>query len=63
MKNNLWQIFSTYTIPTTSDYLRVNFNSDDEFKDFIKWYFMLNLLKIFNYHVSKFNFLLKLLFL
>lgn len=37
MKNNLWQIFSACTIPTTSDYLQVNFNSDNEFKDFIKW--------------------------
>ncbi len=33
MKKSLWQIFSTYTIPTTSDYLQVNFNSDDEFKE------------------------------
>lgn len=33
MKNNLWQIFSACTIPTTSDYLQVNFNSDDDFKE------------------------------
>ena len=33
MKKILWQIFRACTIPTTSDYLQVNFNSDDEFKE------------------------------
>lgn len=34
-ENSLWQIFSTYYIPTTSDYLQTNFNNDNEFQDFI----------------------------
>lgn len=35
-ENSLWQVFSIYHIPTTSDYLRINFNSDDDFNSFIK---------------------------
>ena len=34
-ENSLWQIFSTYHLPTTSDYLQTNFNNDNEFQDFI----------------------------
>ena len=34
-ENSLWQIFSTYHLPTTSDYLKTNFNDDNEFQDFI----------------------------
>ena len=37
-KNTLWQVFSVYRIPTTSDYIQVNFNSDESFKD---WALML----------------------
>lgn len=33
-ENSLWQIFSTYHIPTTSDYLITDFNNDDEFIGF-----------------------------
>ena len=33
-KNSLWQIFSVYKIPTTSDYLQINFKSPDEFLTF-----------------------------
>ena len=32
--NTLWQVFSVYKIETTSDYLKINFNSDKEFIDF-----------------------------
>lgn len=32
-ENTLWQIFSVYHIPTTSDYIRVNFKSLQEFND------------------------------
>lgn len=32
--NTLWQIFSVYRIPTTNDYIKVDFFSDD---DFIVW--------------------------
>jgi len=31
-ENTLWQVFSVYKIPTTSDYIKVNFNSSEEFK-------------------------------
>ena len=33
-ENTLWQVFSVYRIPTTSDYIQVNFIDDDEFIDF-----------------------------
>lgn len=33
-ENTLWQVFSTYHIPTTNDYIQVNFSSNTEF---IKW--------------------------
>ncbi len=29
--NSLWQIFSLYKIPTTNDYLQINFSSDEEY--------------------------------
>ena len=32
--NSLWQIFSVYKIPTTSDYLQIKFSTDDEY---LKW--------------------------
>ena len=34
-QNTLWQVFSVYIIPTTNDYIQINFNSDDEFFEFI----------------------------
>ncbi len=34
-ENSLWQIFSIYRIPTTSDYLQTNFINDEEFQEFI----------------------------
>ena len=34
-ENTLWQVFSVYHIPTTSDYLKVNFDSNEEFMDFV----------------------------
>ena len=30
-ENTLWQVFSVYHIPTTNDYIKVNFNSNEEF--------------------------------
>lgn len=33
-ENTLWQVFSVYHIPTTSDYIKTEFNSNDEF---INW--------------------------
>ena len=34
-ENTLWQIFSTYHIPTTSDYLQTEFNSDIKYLEFL----------------------------
>lgn len=34
-ENTLWQIFSAYHIPTTSDYLQIDFKDDDEFQEFV----------------------------
>ena len=34
-QNTLWQVFSVYHIPTTSDYLQVSFNSSQEYQDFL----------------------------
>ncbi|MGN1379294.1 MAG: class B sortase [Bacilli bacterium] len=33
--NSIWQIFSIYKIPTTSDYLKISFATDEEFQNFI----------------------------
>lgn len=33
-QNTLWQIFSAYDIPTTNDYLKINFNSNESFVEF-----------------------------
>ena len=32
----MWQIFSTYKIPTTSDYIKTSFISDDEYMAFLE---------------------------
>ena len=34
-ENSLWQVFSVYRIPTTSDYLQTNFNDDIEYQNFL----------------------------
>lgn len=33
-ENTLWQVFSVYRIPTTNDYLQINFSSDKSFLEF-----------------------------
>lgn len=35
-ENNLYQVFSVYNIPETSDYLQIDFDTDEEFKVFAK---------------------------
>lgn len=35
-QNTLWQVFSVYHIPTTSDYLKINFEDSSEFTTFVK---------------------------
>ena len=34
-ENSLWQVFSVYIIPTTNDYIKVNFNSNYEFNEWV----------------------------
>lgn len=34
-ENTLWQVFSVYRIPTTSDYIQVSFNDDAEYENFL----------------------------
>ena len=34
IENSLWQVFSIYHIPTTSDYLEINFETEQEFLNF-----------------------------
>lgn len=35
-ENTLWQIFSVYYLPTTNDYIQVDFKDDNEFEDFTR---------------------------
>jgi len=35
-ENTLWQVFSVYRIPTTSDYLQINFSNDNEYIKFLE---------------------------
>ena len=48
-ENTLWQVFSVYHIPTTNDYIKVNFNSDE---DFINWANMLINRSFYNFNTS-----------
>lgn len=48
-ENTLWQVFSVYYIPTTSDYLQVNFISDYEFLEFVN---MLKNRSFYNFNTS-----------
>ncbi len=48
-ENTLWQVFSAYKIPTTSDYLQTVFNSDD---DFINFGNMLIKRSLYNFNVN-----------
>lgn len=35
-ENTMWQVFSVYHIPTTNDYLKINFKTDTEWNNFTK---------------------------
>ena len=35
-ENTMWQIFSVYYLPTTNDYIQINFKDDEEFINFTK---------------------------
>lgn len=47
--NSLWQIFSLYKIPTTSDYLQINFNNDEEY---LEWLNMLKERSIYDFKTN-----------
>ena len=49
-ENSLWQIFSVYRIPTTSDYLQTKFESDREYQEFLNLFFFLFCLKVSYIH-------------
>ena len=48
-ENSLWQVFSVYHIPTTSDYIQVNFSSN---KEFTNWTTMLINRSSYNFNTS-----------
>ena len=48
-ENTLWQVFSTYQIKTTNDYLDITFNDDD---NYIKFLNMLKNRSVHNYNVE-----------
>ncbi len=48
-ENTLWQVFSVYQIPTTSDYINVNFTSND---DFLSWAEMLTNRSSYNFNTT-----------
>lgn len=48
-ENTLWQVFSVYHIKTTSDYIQVNFDSDDEFE---RWTNMLLDRSAYNFNAT-----------
>ncbi len=48
-KNMRWQIFSIYRIPETDDYLKTDFESDDEYQKFLD---MLKNRSIYNFNVD-----------
>jgi len=48
-ENTLWQVFSVYHIPTTSDYIKVSFNSNEEFTS---WYNLLLNRSAYNFNTN-----------
>ena len=48
-ENTLWQVFSVYVIPTTSDYIQVDF---DSYEDFNNWISMLINRSSYNFDTS-----------
>ena len=48
-ENTLWQVFSVYHIPTTSDYIKVDFSSSEEFST---WTTMLISRSAYNFNTS-----------
>jgi len=48
-ENTLWQVFSVYHIPTTNDYIKVSFNSNEEFTS---WYNLLLNRSAYNFNTN-----------
>ncbi|MGM9834708.1 MAG: class B sortase [Bacilli bacterium] len=48
-ENTLWQVFSVYRIPTTNDYIQINFNSNEEF---LEWSNILINRSAYNFNTS-----------
>lgn len=48
-ENSLWQIFSAYHLPDTSDYLKIAFASDADFLDFTE---MLKNRSVYDFHTT-----------
>lgn len=48
-ENTLWQVFSVYHIPTTSDYIQIDFSSNEEFKN---WASMLINRSAYNFNTT-----------
>lgn len=48
-ENTLWQVFSVYRIPTTSDYLQINFSNDNVYISFLE---KLKNRSIFNFNTT-----------
>lgn len=48
-ENTLWQVFSVYRIPTTSDYIKTDFDSEE---DFLTWSKMLIDRSIYQFNTS-----------
>ena len=48
-ENTLWQVFSVYHIPTTSDYIQIDFSSNEEFKE---WTSMLINRSAYNFNTT-----------
>ncbi len=48
-ENTLWQVFSTYRIKTTSDYLQIDFSDDSEYLSFLQ---MLKDRSVYDYKVN-----------
>ena len=48
-ENALWQVFSVYRIPVTTDYIQTSFNSDQQYQD---WLNMLKNRSVQDFHTT-----------
>lgn len=59
IENTMWQIFSVYTIPETNDYIKTDFNNNEEFKTFVNMLSSRSLYE-FNTNISDEDYILTL---